>query len=223
MRRELIAGVCGAVLLTVGCTAVHAAQAEREPAATVDLTTDAGAQLMHATWRYSDARIVDVTFRAPDARGQPTGAPIATHDISPHAGTADFDDSTWPAIPPTKLREPRGTGRLSFNWYRVNVTVPEHLGSYDPSGAALWLETRLDDYAEVWVNGELARAGNYFADLPMIVLSAGIQDQEEDPKLDHDHAWKLQLHERLLSGHASALASYSAVETPQISAAVGDP
>ncbi len=23
------------------------------------------------------------------------------------------------------------------------------------------------------------------------------QDQEEDPKLDHDHAWKLQLHDRL--------------------------
>jgi len=160
MRRELIAVFCSAVLLVlaVGCTEADAAQAEREPVATVDLTTDAGAQLMHATWRYSDARIVDVTFRAPDAQGQPTGAPIATHDISPHAGTSDFDDSTWPAIPPTKLREPRGTGRLSFNWYRVNVTVPDRLGSYDPSGAALWLETRLDDYAEVWVDGELDRA-----------------------------------------------------------------
>jgi len=147
MRRELIAVFCSAVLLVlaVGCTEADAAQAEREPVATVDLTTDAGAQLMHATWRYSDARIVDVTFRAPDAQGQPTGAPIATHDISPHAGTSDFDDSTWPAIPPTKLREPR-------------VTVPDRLGSYDPSGAALWLETRLDDYAEVWVDGELDRA-----------------------------------------------------------------
>ena len=34
-------------------------------------------------------------------------------------------------------------------------------------------------------------------DLPITVLSAGIQDQEEDAKLDHDHAWKLELHERL--------------------------
>ena len=49
----------------------------------------------------------------------------------------------------------------------------------------------------IWVNGELARAGGCYGDLPMVVLSAGIQDQEEDPKLDHDHAWKLQLHERL--------------------------
>jgi pimeloyl-ACP methyl ester carboxylesterase len=47
------------------------------------------------------------------------------------------------------------------------------------------------------VNGELARAGGCYGDLPITVLSAGIQDQEEDPKLDHDHVWKLQLHERL--------------------------
>jgi len=49
----------------------------------------------------------------------------------------------------------------------------------------------------LWVNGELARAGSCYGDLPLTVLSAGNQDQEEDPKLDHDHAWKLQLHERL--------------------------
>lgn len=49
----------------------------------------------------------------------------------------------------------------------------------------------------IWVNGELARAGNCFGSTPLVVLSAGIQDQEEDPKLDHDHAWKMQLHQRL--------------------------
>src|SRR5215468_2091549 len=45
MHREFIAGLCSTVLLTAGCTAAHAAQTEREPAATVDLTTDAGARL----------------------------------------------------------------------------------------------------------------------------------------------------------------------------------
>jgi pimeloyl-ACP methyl ester carboxylesterase len=49
----------------------------------------------------------------------------------------------------------------------------------------------------IWVNGELARAGACYDSLPMVVLSAGIQDQEEDPKLDHDHALKLRLHDRL--------------------------
>jgi pimeloyl-ACP methyl ester carboxylesterase len=50
----------------------------------------------------------------------------------------------------------------------------------------------------LWVNGELARAatGCYDA-LPVTVLSAAVQDQEEDPRLDHDHALKLRLHERL--------------------------
>lgn len=54
----------------------------------------------------------------------------------------------------------------------------------------------------IWVNGELARAGACYDSLPMVVLSAGLQDQEEDPKLDHDHVLKLQLHDRL--AHRSA-------------------
>jgi hypothetical protein len=45
----------------------------------------------------------------------------------------------------------------------------------------------------IWVNGELARAGNCFGDLPLAVLTAGIQDREEDPKLDHNHVWKLSV------------------------------
>src|SRR5262249_20048299 len=49
------------------------------------------------------------------------------------------------------------------------------------------------------INGELARAAGRFGDIPVLVLSAGIQDQEEDPKLDHDHALKLELHRRLAS------------------------
>ncbi len=49
----------------------------------------------------------------------------------------------------------------------------------------------------LWVNGELARASGAFGHIPVMVLSAGVQDQEEDPKLDHDHAWKLALHARL--------------------------
>lgn len=57
-----------------------------------------------------------------------------------------------------------------------------------------------------WVNGELARAGSCYGDLPLVVLSAGVQDQEEDPKLDHDHDRKLRLHERL--AHLSAAGTH---------------
>lgn len=49
----------------------------------------------------------------------------------------------------------------------------------------------------LWISGELARASGRFGDIPVIVLSAGILDQEEDEKLDHDHGWKMTLHARL--------------------------
>jgi gluconolactonase len=144
--------------LLAAWTAAPAALVEREPAAVVDLATDAGTELMHATWRYSDARIVEVSFRAPDAHGQPTGAPLTTHDIVPHAGAAGFDDSAWPVIAPGSLAERRGSGRVSFNWYRVMLTIPQRLGDFDPEGSNVWLVTRVDDYAEVWVDGELDRS-----------------------------------------------------------------
>src|SRR6185295_7283701 len=124
----------------------------------VDLTSESGAALVKAAWKYSDARIVEIPFRAPDANGQPTGALVTTYEIAPQAGTAEFDDSTWPVIATTSLAARRGNGHVSFNWYRLDITVPERIGSFDPSGSTVWFETRLDDYAEVWVDGEIGRA-----------------------------------------------------------------
>jgi gluconolactonase len=70
---------------------------------------------------------------------------------------AGFDDSRWEVIEPETLAQRRSTGRLCFNWYRINVTIPERVGAFYPAGAAAVFETTVDDYAEVWVNGELAR------------------------------------------------------------------
>ena len=139
-------------------TVIWAEPEATEPAARVDLATDAGTALMHGTWRYADAKVIEASFRAPDADGQPTGAEVRTNDIVPHAGVADFDDSKWEVIAPTSLSARRGNGMVSFNWYRIAVTVPAHIGDFDPTGSTVWFETRLDDYAEVWVDGELGRA-----------------------------------------------------------------
>ena len=122
------------------------------PTASIDLTTDAGA------WRYSDVRIVETTFRAADENGQPTGRPVSTWDYEPRAGDAAFDDTSWPVIAPDTLDERRSNGRLSFNWYRIRVTVPQRIGDFDPTGSTVWFDTSLDDYAEIWVDGELPRA-----------------------------------------------------------------
>jgi gluconolactonase len=127
----------------------------RRPDAIVDLMTDEGVRLVRGTWRYSDARIVSVAHRSPGPDLRPSGPPNQTHDIEPKAGESGFDDSGWSVIQPAELMARRGTGRLSFNWYRIQVTVPDHIGRFEPTGGTALLEIVVDDYAEIWVNGQL--------------------------------------------------------------------
>ena len=129
-----------------------------EPAARIDLRTTEGARLVQGTWRYSDVELLPVEHRAPDDTGQPTGATVRTWDIRPRAGERGFDDSAWPVLDPTTLGQRRGHGRVSFNWYRIAITVPERVDSLATAGTTVVLATSLDDYAEVWVDGELPRA-----------------------------------------------------------------
>jgi gluconolactonase len=128
------------------------------PDTVIDLATADGVRLVKGEWRYSDTKIIEVDFKAPGPDGQPTGKPIRTYDYTPKAGGADFDDSRWQTLDPTTLDKRRGTGRICFNWYRIKVTIPERIGGYDPTGSTAVFETALDDYAEVWVDGELPRA-----------------------------------------------------------------
>jgi gluconolactonase len=128
------------------------------PEAMVDLATENGVRLMQAEWRYSDTRIVETDFFAPGPDGQPGVKPIKTYDYTPHAGGAAFDDSAWEVIPAPQISGRRSTGRLCFNWYRIHLTVPERVGEFETRGSPLVFETAIDDYAEIWVDGELARA-----------------------------------------------------------------
>jgi gluconolactonase len=130
----------------------------RKPDVTIDLGTVDGVRAVKAEWRYSDTKIIEADFRGPGPDKQPTGAPVKTYDYTPHAGGADFDDSKWEVINPTTLDQRRGNGRLGFNWYRIKLTIPERIGDFDPTGTTAVFETSLDDYAEIWVDGELSRA-----------------------------------------------------------------
>lgn len=128
------------------------------PAATIDLATDAGVTLAKGQWRYSDVKITEASFLKPGADGQPTNLPTITYDIAPKAGGMDFDDSGWEKIEPTTLSQRRGNGRVAFNWYRIRVTIPERIGAYETAGSTIVFETSLDDYAEIWVDGEITRS-----------------------------------------------------------------
>ena len=125
------------------------------PDAIVDLKTDEGIGLIKGQWRYSNVKVVDVDHHGPGADLAPSGPLTRTQDIDLHAGAADFDDSKWEALTPAQLEERRSTGRLCFNWYRTSITIPDTIGSFNPTGSTIVFEIALDDYAEIWVDGKL--------------------------------------------------------------------
>jgi gluconolactonase len=133
------------------------------PDAIVDLQTDAGAALVGAQWRYTDARVEEIGFvevggpGAADPLG-PGDVPNRTYDVVPHAQGVDYDDSGWERLAPADTMRRLANGRVCFNWYRVDVTIPARVGDFDPTGATVVFEIAIDDYAEVWVNGELPHA-----------------------------------------------------------------
>jgi gluconolactonase len=157
----IIAGVIGTLLLSSSVAlsaSLDETLAKRKPEAIIDLASKEGAQLVKGEWRYSDTKIIEVDFKAPGTDGQPSNTPNKTYDFAPHAGRADFDDSQWEVIDPMTLDKRRSAGRLAFNWYRIKITVPERIGGFNPAGSTMVFATSVDDYAEIWVNGELPRA-----------------------------------------------------------------
>jgi gluconolactonase len=128
------------------------------PDAIVDLQTAEGLALVGGEWRYADARVEEIDFVAlghPDDPLGPGLEPNRTYDLVPHAEAADFDDSGWRVLAPQETMLRLANGRVCFNWYRLAVTIPERVGDFDPTGATVVFETVLDDYAEIWVDGEL--------------------------------------------------------------------
>lgn len=127
------------------------------PEATVDLRTREGAALVSGQWRYSDARLTEIEFNSAGTDMKPSGRPVKTLDQAVKAGGVDVDDSEWQRVDPTALETRRGNGRVSFGWYRLNVTIPERVGSFATAGSTAVFEVVVDDYAEIWVDGRLPR------------------------------------------------------------------
>ena len=128
------------------------------PDAIIDLQTDAGLDLVDGCWRYSDAQVHEIDFVAVGSGDDPLGpgtTPNRTYDVLPHAEAIDFDDSQWPILSPADTQLRLANGRVCFNWYRLEVTIPRRIGEISPSGSTVVFEVVVDDYAEVWVNGEM--------------------------------------------------------------------
>jgi len=118
-----------------------------------DLTTAVGMGAFNAQWRNMDAKIVEV----PAMPGAP--APWKTsYNLKPLATAADFDDSSWPVIPPQGVTDHRGGGYMYMTWFRTALTMPAKIGEFDTTKARVALVVTVDDYAEIWVNGQMLRA-----------------------------------------------------------------
>jgi gluconolactonase len=126
------------------------------PTYTVDLMTPQGTAALRAQWKTMDAKLVEAK---PVEGAQPQYK--TTYDISPHAGEAGFDDSKWPKIEGKDLSVRRSGGHVAFVWYRTNLTIPAKVGDFDTTGAKAVLTVLVDDYAEVWVNGQMPRQSGY--------------------------------------------------------------
>ncbi len=124
------------------------------PDAVVDLRTPAGVARVNGQWRYSDTRIQEIEHRAVGADLKASGPKNRTYDFMPDARAKDFDDSKWEVIPADSLEKRRGNGRLSLNWYRLNVTIPDKVGGFDTKGSTAVFEIVVDDYAEISMNGQ---------------------------------------------------------------------
>ena len=162
LRRLVACAVLGAVPMTVAAAQAPAAPAAPAPlpviapslvpAHLVDLMTADGMAAFHAQWKTMEAKIVEGPALPNAMPGYKT-----SYDINPHAGESGFDDSSWPTIEPKGLADRRGGGKMSFLWFRTNLTIPAKIGSFDTAGAMAVLTAYVDDYAEVWINGQMPR------------------------------------------------------------------
>ena len=128
------------------------------PDAVVDLQTQAGANLVGGQWRYSDAEVTEIDFVEVADHLGPGMTPNRTYDVVPHAEAMDFDDSGWTMLAPEDTQLRLSSGRVCFNWYRIAVAIPERVGDFDPTGSTVVFEVVIDDYAEVWIDGEMPLA-----------------------------------------------------------------
>ena len=71
------------------------------------------------------------------------------------ARLADFDDSGWEVC--TNVRESRSVG-FTFAWYRIAIELPQSVDGMDVDGSRVFFETNIDNYGEVWIDGEIDRS-----------------------------------------------------------------
>ena len=113
------------------------------PRVTLNLQNSADLGAVGAQWRFAQGLVP----------GEPNEGLVSQMEGSP-ARLPDYDDSRWEVTDDIGKGVSRG---LTFAWYRINLTIPERVEGQDIRGARCLFETCIDDYGEVWVDGECNR------------------------------------------------------------------
>src|SRR4029453_14537022 len=100
------------------------------PSHVVDLMTEGGIAAFGAQWKHMEAKIVEGPALPNAMPGYKT-----SYDLTPPAGEKGFNDSSWPTLEPKQLADRRGGGKVSFLWYRTNLTMPAKIGAFDTANA----------------------------------------------------------------------------------------
>ena len=116
---------------------------------TLDLNKAADQQQVKGQWRVGPGLVP----------GEPNEGLTARMLASP-ARLADYDDSRWEVC--SDIRERRSVG-FTFAWYRIAVELPEQVDGVAVAGSRVWFETNLDNYGEVWIDGDLDRRAGAIA------------------------------------------------------------
>jgi hypothetical protein len=113
------------------------------PRAVLNLQDPADLRAVQGQWRFAPGLVP----------GEPNEGLVSQLEGSP-ARLVDYDDSRWAVC--HDLTQGRSRG-FTFAWYRLTVTLPESVQGKDIRGTRCLFETCIDDYGEIWVNGECNR------------------------------------------------------------------
>jgi hypothetical protein len=113
------------------------------PRVALDLNTAEDRQTVKGQWRVAPGLVP----------GEPNEGLTAQLLATP-ARLADFDDSRWEIC--SNVRESRSVG-FTFAWYRITVELPPSVDGVQVAGTRVWFETNIDNYGEIWVNGQIDR------------------------------------------------------------------
>ena len=114
------------------------------PRAALDLNKSEDRQQVKGQWKVGPGLVP----------GEPNEG-LTAQLLATAARLADYDDTGWAVCP--NIRESLSTG-FTFAWYRIAVELPQRVEGVEVAGARVFFETNVDNYGEVWIDGQIDRS-----------------------------------------------------------------